>query len=631
MKVSADTSEAKKSILDLAKSLKDMKGSKVSLFTADDRKMIKTELKREMGLMKTKLKENRTEIKKMVDEQKNLTKGSKEELELRKKILESYKTQSKLGKELGTLQKTSKSSMPGMGGLSNLLGMAGGILGGGALALGGYALYKGFQATDQYGGGVKNRNRLKGLGVQEDTFGSPEQLARVGLTEQEMVQRRIEATSLLGRKGTSNQTELQKAGFERAYGLEGGTMTGIAGSLRGSLGGQGANQTQLKMQASVFASGIEDELGPYLKSMTDLLTSINENGTNSLDELIPIMGQLAKAGNQTPEQLSKMFSSIDQSVRGAKGESSAFLQTAFSRKGIGGGTIGGTKFSMESGGILGLSEDQLLKKGWNPELIKNMKKSGMLKGLTERAGAITDLMGQSGGLKGGESFSSVKDPMKMVGMTNMANSVFGTKGEQGFQALQMLEKVKNGKMSETEFNKNLKQLQEGNDPSLKRLDDINKTLSGQTDVLNSINTNLMETLGKKGAVIKNEATRMDNEVTRGTTNVAGAITDTGLVTEAGQAAASGVNYLTSGEAGGDLYDKMFPTKDTFDYSGEINKSLGKPKPTEEERFGKNVRNFPTAKDIGKEVANALKASPMKPKVNVKTIMQDGKMSDKTVK
>jgi hypothetical protein len=155
LKISADTSEVKKSILDLAKSFKDIKGSKLDIFSKEDKAFMKTEFKKELALMKTRLKDNSAEIKKMVAEQAKLTKGSKEELEVRKKILESYKIQAKLGKDLGQAQSAVKAGGAGGGGsnggmLSGLAEIAGSLAGAAALAVGAYGVVKTVEATKQY-------------------------------------------------------------------------------------------------------------------------------------------------------------------------------------------------------------------------------------------------------------------------------------------------------------------------------------------------------------------------------------------------------------------------------------------------------------------------------------------------
>lgn len=652
LKISADTSQVKKSILDIGKSLKDLKGSKVSVFNSDDKKFIKSEMKKEIALMKNKLKENRDEISKMVSEQRKMTEGSKEELEMRKKILDAYKTQAKLAKQLGQTQKASKAggsvdqASGGIGGmLGGLMGMLRMLPGIGAVATIGYAAMKGIQANDQYKQGASNRNKLLGLDSSATSFGSAEDLAKVGLTEQDMIQRRIDATSVLGRQGTSQETEMRKASFERAFGLEGGTMTGIAGSLRGSMGGQGATDAQMKLQASVFAAGLEDAIGPYLESANQLLSSINETGTQQTAEMTSLFAQLTKDGERTPELMAKAFAGINDSVKGSSGESNAFLQTAFARAGIGGGTLGGTKFALSSGGIMGQDRASLEKRGYNKDLLDNMEKSGMFSGVGKRTGAIMDMMRQSGGLKPGENVSDIKDTDRMVGMGNLANSIFGTKGDQGFDALMMLEKVQNKQMSQKEFDAKLKEMQEGKDPSVERLDKINSTLSGQTEVLEKINTNLMETLGKEAVVAGNALKKVDNEGIVGIKNVAGAVNSTGVVEGAGNKTSGFMKKINSGAGGDWMYDKLFGGRDKRRFeegtSDEAVIALAKKKRDQgtgfvgmsDEQIEKKVKESMakqlTAKEIGKEVANAIKQTPIINNNKTSITLPDGKVTERT--
>jgi hypothetical protein len=660
LKISADTSEVKKSILGISKSLKDLKSSKVQIFSNEERKFVKSEMRKEITLMKAKLQENRNEISKMVTEQKKMTQGSKEELEHRKKILEAYKTQAKLAKQLGTTQNAVKAggSVDQSGGFMGK--MAGGLMafarvlpGLAAIATIGYAVAKGMQANTQYQQGVGGRNRLKGLGVGDQSFGGAGDLARVGLSEQDMIQRRIDATSVLGRGAVSHEGEMRKAGFERAFGLEGGTMTGISSQLRGSMGGQGANEATMKLQASVFAASIEDAIGPYLESATSLLSSINENGTTQTDEITGLLAQLTKDGERTPELLAKTFASINDSVKGATGESSAFLQTAFARAGIGGGTLGGTKFAMGSGGIMGQDRKSLEKRGYNKELLDNMEKSGMFAGAGQRTGAIMEMMKKSGGLKPGQSISGLKDTDKMVGMNNLANNVFGTKGDQGFDALLMLEKVQNKQMTQKQFDAKLKEMQEGKDPSITRLDKINSTLAGQTEILNLINTNLMENLGKEAVQVANASTKVDNEGIVGVKNLAGAVNSTGVTEGAGNIGSKMGKAMNSGFIGGKVHDMIEwrnsidkkvmnwvsgksddPNAEIVDQAKKMRDSGLGWKGYSDEQIEQKIRDNNrqlTAKDIGKEVANALKDSPIVNKNNTKIQMPDGKVVDRTSK
>lgn len=643
LKVSANTSDVKKSLLDLGKDLKSLGKTKISIFSEDDRKFIKGELKTELSMMKTKLAENRAEISKMVKEQTKMEKGSKVELEQRKKILGAYQQQTKLAQQMDRMAKQSKEmggfggmggSAGGSGGITGMLGKLAGLTGAGALAIGGLGLVRGYQASQQYQQGVPNRVRLRGLGQTGESGQTPEDLAAAGLTQQDFIKRQIQTTSRLGRAGGSAESILQQAKFERAYGLEEGSMMNVSGALRGNFGGKGADTAQAKLQASIMASGIEDALGPYLEQATDLLSEINKNGMTNYDEMVQVFAELTKEGKRTPEQIAEAFKGLDQAVKSSSGEANAFFQTAFAKGGIGGGTVGGTRLAMQSGGIFGLSEDELMKRGYNPDLVKNMKTSGFMSGMGNRTGSILNQVKKSGGIKG--NISDVTDVNTMTGLAQMSNSLFGTEGMQGFDTLQMLEKVQNKQMKPEEFDAKLKEMKEKKDPTVERLTKINQTLEGQTDVLNKINTNLMENLGKTAVKVSNIATEGNNALVQGTGNVAGAVDQTGVL-DAGLAGAKTARQnLMGGGLGEKLYDTLFGNSEDemikLRLNGRINKRGALPS-SDEVPTG-NVPQNGMEDAVANGVTRALKAQKAATiqnnnKVNVRIHNGDGSVSNKT--
>lgn len=569
LRIQGDVSGVKKSILDLGKDLKSLGKTKISVFSEQDRKFIKEELNKELGTMKSKLMENKAEVTKLLKEQSKLEKGSKAELDYRKKILNSYQQQTRLAQQMDRMQKQRKDmggmggtggSTGGSGGIGGILGKLGTAIGSGALAVGGMALVRGYQSAQQYAGGAKNRVRLKGLGVQGDNFGSPEELAAAGMTEQDMIRRRIEQTARLGRAGGSQESVLGQAKFERAYGLEEGSLSNVSGALRGQMGGTQADQAQMKLQASIMTAGIEDAIGPYLESVTDLLTDINKNGMTSTDEMIRMFATMVKTGERTPEQIAEAFKGIDQAVKGASGEANAFFQTAFARGGIGGGTVGATRLAMSSGGISGLNEDELVKRGYDPELIKNMGGAGFMSGAGERTGAILEQFKKSAGLGSGQSIGGVKDLNTMVGLSQMANSTLGTEGIGGFDALKMMEQVQNKQMSQKQFSDKMQEMKDNKDPAVDRLNKINETLAGQTTIQRDILTNLMESLGKTTVKGLNIANVADQALVQGTGNVAGAVDKTGVLESGLSGAKSLRSNLVGGGLGDKLYDMLHPSE-----------------------------------------------------------------------
>jgi hypothetical protein len=575
IRVSADTSEFKKSILDLSRSLKSLSSSKLSLISADDKKFFKTEFKKELGLMKDRLIANRNEIKKMVDEQKKLTRGTAEELEQRKKILDAYKTQTKLSKEYGDLNKATTGNAGGFGGM-----LKGGLAGLAAATIG-YGLTRSVQAAGQYNSGVGNRVRLKGLGVNTENFGTAGQQAGAGLSEQEVIDRVVKATAVLGRHGSNVENEIQKAMFERSFGLQGGTMTNVSGALRANFGGKGANDAQMKLQATILASGIEDALGPYLDTMTNLLNSINENGMTDTSQITDMMARIVAEGSRTPEQVSKLFQGLNEGIKNSSGEQNAFMQTAFARAGIGGGTLGGTDFALRSGGLFGLNSKDLLNKGYNPQLVENYGKQGITDNFSGRSSAFLNQIKRSAGVGMNQNLSGITNTNTAESVGRLTGSAFGIKDpQQAFEAALMLEKVKKGTMTEKDFNKKLQDMQK--DPQLQRLDKINDSLAGQTDVLNKMLENQMEALGKTTIKTKNVLTNADIAGVQATNTNMQALDKAGM-NKAGMGITNGANYLFGGGLGASTYDAYSSAKgfisNLFSGKNSMNNSSGGPKVT----------------------------------------------------
>jgi hypothetical protein len=456
-----------------------------------------------------------------------------------------------------------------------------------------------------------------------------------------MIGRRIEATKSLGRQGTDNQTEMRKAGFERAYGLDEGTMTGAAQQFRGQVGGKGATDIQMKLQASVIGTGIEDAIGPYLQSAVTLLTSINETGTTNTAGMTALMATLTKSGERSPELIAKNLSGIDAALKGSSGDANAYLQAAFAKKGIGGGTIGGTQFALEAGGLGGLNRSELEKRGYNKDLLDKMETSGQFAGPSQRGGALLDMAYKQAGLKPGQGIKDIKDENQLYGINNLANNTLGTKGMNGIDSLKMLEDARNGKISDKEADQKMKALLENSDPNLKRLDMINTSLSGQTEILTKINTNLMESLGKEGVVTRNQLVGVENQGIMGADNVATAANSTGVIQDAGNALQTGMQRINNGDIGEQIFDMINgPAKKKWEphsfkdlWMGDPSRGL--PPDQQNDSNGEQLRRAQSQivtidhDALGKTIAKSTNQAPIV--VNVKTQLPDGKVTERTTK
>jgi len=488
LKISADTSQVKKSIMELGNNLKKMNSNqKVTVFSSEERKFIKTELTSQFNKLKTNLGDSKKQVKELFVELKKVTQGSDKELQLKKKITDELKKQVKASKELSSMKSSGAGGGMGSGGGG---GMSGGIVGKITAAAGAYAASIAYRSVSAFKQGAGSNISLQGLGVSPRSGFSSRQLADSGLDVNSMMEKRVNATRLLGREGGNEEGVLGRARFERSKGLEDGTLMNVAGSLRSSFGGSGANDAQMKLQASILSSGIEDALGPYLDAATDMLSNINENGVTSTTDIIAAFGDIAKSGQRTVEQSAKLFGGIDSSIRGASGETDAFFQNAFGRAGIGGGAIGTTKFAMEAGGLAGLDSNELITRGYDPALVSDFQNSGISAnsgGASRRAGAITSQARQNLGMSG--SFSGIKDARSAAMASQFGNSMFGTQGIGGLDALRLLEQLENKKISKKTFDKKLEDIK-NNTPELKGLAAINESLAGQTTILDSMSTSL---------------------------------------------------------------------------------------------------------------------------------------------
>ena len=257
-------------------------------------------------------------------------------------------------------------------------------------------------------------------------------------------------------------------------------------NLRGQYGGK-ADDMQRRMQESIIANGMEDAIAPYLESMTSVLKDIDEHGMANGANIIAAFGQLASLGTRTPEQLAQLMGGIDGAIKGSSGEANAFFQQAF--RGFGNGTIGATKLNTSAGGLFGLSREGMADKGYSNAEISSFGRMGMFANGSQRAGAIMEQLG----LKDA-SLSSLNDSQR-VGAAQMGNRLFGTQGMGGYESLKILEQLKNGDITQSTADKRLKAIKENEDPVVQKLNKLNSTTHGQTQILEMIQANTLEALG----------------------------------------------------------------------------------------------------------------------------------------
>lgn len=498
-----DGKPIKKVIKDIRKDMDSLGKGKVkpSIFSAQEQAFLKREMTPILTKMKKEFKEINSAMAELLQDSKALGVSEAEQLKIQKALKDVYRERARLAKDIKVTEDMTggaESSGAGGGTMAVLMKALKQIPVAGALAAGGYAVMKGMEANSLYKQGVGSRISLQGLGVSDDVMASPTTLANAGLTENEMLQQRLRSTSLLGKAGGSEKSVLQRAEFERARGLDAGTMGGIAGSLRSTMGGRGADQAQMKLQASIFASGIEEALGPYLDSATSLLSDINSNGLMQTNDLIRIFGEMSGKGTRTPEQIAASFRDVNSAMQGATGENSAFFQTAFAKAGIGGNTIGGANLALQ-GGLFGPSRAKLKEQGLSDALLDKLEADGHFKSPQEKAQAVLD---QFKSMAGGAGIGDMNDPTQFTAVNAFANSIFGKKGFEGSQTLETLRGIAGGTKTQADY-------EALNKDTANRLAGVNASQAGQTGIVGDIRANTLTVLGKTTIEVENFLVRQD--------------------------------------------------------------------------------------------------------------------------
>jgi len=638
LKIQGDTSGITKSITDLGRQLKKVgkDTNPVSIFDKNERTFIKEELGKAIEQMNKQFSVGKNIISDLIKEQKSLKKGSESELKIRRKIVDAMKDQSKLSQEISSTKGAFGGGGEGGGG-KGFFGGIGGILKKLALGAGARATYLGFKANSQFVDSSADRVRAQGLGMSPDSLneGTSEELASSGMTRREFIQSRIQATSLGSREAGSGQATLQRGQFERTFGLEQGQMTDVMSMLRPSLGGDEANDAQMKLQESIFSAGIEDAIGPYLESITGLLSEINETGMTSTSQLINAFAGLSADGARTPEQLAATFGGLDSSVKGSSGERNALLQQAFANSGIGGGTIGGTQFAIESGGIMGMDRGEFEDRGFSPDMLDTMGGMGLFGGegegggLETRGGSLLDMLRSFGGMEEGDSFGDMTDPGQITSMANFSNNMFGTQGAQGLDTAMILEKVESGQMTREAGTQAIKDIKQGKTPDSGRLDIINDSLAGVTQILRKTHESNLDILGRQLVHLSNIAVGVENLA------IMAGVETIDSMTSGGGGDGGGRNQNTGGVAIGDVgesfYSSIVDPEASFDPTAL--------------RSGKRNRNNQTSQTddlaasvekgtyrAGERLARRKRSDTQKNSVNVniQNVTSDGNVQNSTI-
>ena len=374
IKINADVSAVKKSLQEITQSARALGKSPIDLLSPTTVKMLQGEANNQLGELQTKAKNLRNEIEAQARAVDKATRGTQKYAAAMQKLVslskEAVSTQGQIGQAKTQAGGFGGSGVGRAGGLLGRLGGARGLAGaavGGLAAAGGAALAYGggrvLAGHQKYQQGIGQRIQLRGLG-QDPAIQDSQRAAAAGLDQSELRGRRISDIKSLGSAAGGESGTLKRAEYERSFGLEGGSLAGLAGQTRGAVGGKAAASDIQKTLESAVSAGLQDaDIGNYLETAVGLLQNIDSSGIKDRASMLQALSDVTRATKDSPEQIARGLGNLDSAISGSSGEANAFFQQAFSKQG--GGTIGGAQFAVEGGlagqdlnRVAGLSEAQ---------------------------------------------------------------------------------------------------------------------------------------------------------------------------------------------------------------------------------------------------------------------------------
>lgn len=526
IRITADVTALRKSIIDVSKMInKDLGKSKIELFKPETKKFLQSEATQLVSNLKRKIDGIKESTQGHLKALQGVVKGSEEEYKIKMKILKASKAivdaeqdQQEAIRTTTSLQQSAfQKQFMKMSGLSSIMekmkgfsgeggtagGMLGGLLGAGsvaALAYGGSRLYAGRQTWKE---GVGDRLSLQARSGTSDL--EPQdagRMERAGMDAQSMRAARLQSMDVFGASGATEKSVVQRAGFERSYGMEQGTMTGIGSALRPAMGGKEAQTTVMKLQAALIASGIKDAIGPYLETAASMLTELNEKGFTMDDSVLSLFNQMTKTG-MGEGRIKQLSTGVDQAIRGSSGESNAFFQSAFNKAGIGGGTIGGAQAAMRMGGLFGVDLNKYKgMSGSDKKMFQGMGIGGQ-NSMQQVSGAILGQMDKI--FKGQHGSQNRLSRLRYIMSTGMAKDEGQASEVEG-----LLHRAQTATPKEQEkIMKQLNDIQDENkDPSLGELKKINSSTAGIYDVLQKTNKTQLDQLGEVTGGVFNDMDKL---------------------------------------------------------------------------------------------------------------------------
>ena len=535
LKIDGDFSSVKKGVMEVGKEIQKMgKAQKMSLFSKEDIALLNRQtldVTKALGQELNKVNKNAERYKavikstnvsetRRVKAAKEYNKLLKDRMTIQKTIDQANGTgqtgpgrASKLKAGIGGMGR-GLTRIPGMGRMAGMggLGLMGGLgmVGGAALGLG---AMKGIQGYQQFKGGAHQRLMMKARGI-DNTSGINKDAAKLGLTPEQVRERQLKGAAAFGEGGGSQEGVVQRAQFEKARGLEKGSMIEMGQGLRGAMGEKSAQEAMFKLQAVILSKEITSNIGPFLETSAHMLTAMNEQGLPVDNELLALFGSMVKGGTSEKRAMQQIMS-VNQAVKGSSGDSNAFLQSMFSQEGIGGGTVGGSQEAIRMGGLFGTSADKLSSQfGMSESQIESYKKLGLTgegTGFGARSKGMLDFADQNFG----------SSPQEDLRKGEFFKQIFGT--QTGAESLGFLNKMKGAQGDEKKMAKIEKELKEASkSPEQKMQEKVAQGIEDLKGIDSSIEANtgrqalkmeeIGQSLGATGIMIEESLTSIDSGV-----------------------------------------------------------------------------------------------------------------------
>jgi hypothetical protein len=175
---------------------------------------------------------------------------------------------------------------------------------------------------------------------------------KLGYNEGDVLGMQESASRAFGKAGNQREDENRVMNMmvaSRGLGLDPSQITAGGNALRAAGGTDFASKQMASMIERAFRSGMdESQASAYLSSAVGLLTQINSDGTSNTDKMLTVMTGLSKT-NMSPELAARSLGGLNSAISNSSGDANAFFQGAYSRAGLGGGSMMGSMFAVRQG------------------------------------------------------------------------------------------------------------------------------------------------------------------------------------------------------------------------------------------------------------------------------------------